>query len=50
MAGLAKRFDGEIVPALVGRVEPVPVAVAVDGWAELVEACSAANWCGARAA
>lgn len=50
MAGLARRFDSEIVPALVGRVEPVPVVVAVDGWDGIVEACSAANWCGARAA
>jgi hypothetical protein len=50
MVGLARRFGSEIVPALIGKVEPVPVAVAVDGWAEIVEACSTANWCGARAA
>lgn len=50
MAGLARRFTSEIVPALMDRVEPVPVAVAVDGWDGIVEACSVANWCGARAA
>ena len=50
MVGLAKRFDREIVPALIGKVRAEPVSVAVDGWAEIVEACAGANWCGARAA
>lgn len=50
MVGLVRRFNSEIVPQLIGSVRPEPVSVAVDGWAEIVEACSAANWCGARAA
>ena len=50
MVGLVRRFDREIVPQLMDRVKPEPVSVAVDGWDEIVEACSAANWCGARAA
>lgn len=44
------RFDREIVPMLIGKVRAEPVNVAFDGWADIVEACAGANWCGARAA